>query len=69
MSGIREDIQEVVKPLGEVLKVVDTRKVKGMIDNFNNFSDQLTGIADEVQKGISKKGTEAFSRIGEIGEE
>ena len=68
MSGIREDIKEVVKPLGEVLKVVDTRKVAGMIDNFNNFSGQLTGIADESRKAF-QKGTEAFSRIGEIGDE
>ena len=29
MSGIRDDIKEVVKPLGDVLKAVDTKKVEG----------------------------------------
>ena len=67
MSGIREDIKDVVKPLEEVLKVVDTRKVKGMIDNFSDFSGQLTGIANESKKAF-QKGTEAFSRLEEIGE-
>jgi len=68
MSGIRDDIKDVVKPLGDVLKVVDTKKVEGMIDNFNKFSDQLTGIADESKRTF-QKGTEAFSRIEEIGSE
>jgi phospholipid/cholesterol/gamma-HCH transport system substrate-binding protein len=68
MSGIRDDIKEVIKPLGDVLKVVDTKKVEGMIDNFNKFSGQLTGIADESKKAF-QKGNEAFSRIGEIGDQ
>ena len=63
MSGIRDDIKDVVKPLGDVLKVVDTKKVEGMIDNFNKFSDQLTGIADESKRTF-QKGTEAFLSDG-----
>jgi phospholipid/cholesterol/gamma-HCH transport system substrate-binding protein len=68
MSAVSDEIKEVVKPLGDVLKAVDTKKVEGMIDNLNKFSGQLTGIADESKKAF-QKGTEAFSRIEEIGDE
>jgi phospholipid/cholesterol/gamma-HCH transport system substrate-binding protein len=67
VGAIRDDIKDITKPLGDVLKAVDTKKVEGVINNFNRFSSQLTGIADESEKTF-QKGTEAFSRIGEIGD-
>ncbi len=67
VGAIRDDIKDITKPLGDVLKAVDTKKVEGVINNLNKFSSQLTGIADESKKTF-QKGTEAFSRIGEIGD-
>jgi phospholipid/cholesterol/gamma-HCH transport system substrate-binding protein len=66
MSTIREDIKEVTKPLGDVLKAMDTKKVESVINNVEKFSSQLTGIADDSKKTF-QKGTEAFSRLEEIG--
>ena len=66
MSGIREDIKEVAKPLGDVFKAMDTKKVESLISNIDKFSSQLTGIADDSKKTF-QKGTEAFSRFEEIG--
>jgi len=67
MSGIREDIQEVAKPLGDVFKAMDAKKVESLISNIDKFSSQLTGIADDSKKTF-QKGTEAFSRFEEIGD-
>jgi len=67
VGAIRNDIKDITKPLGDVLKTVDTKKIEGVINNFNKFSSQLTGIAEESKKTF-EKGTEAFSRIGEIGD-
>jgi phospholipid/cholesterol/gamma-HCH transport system substrate-binding protein len=67
VGAIRDDIKDITKPLGDVLKAVDTRKVEGLINDFNRFSSQLSGIADESKKTF-QRGTEAFSRIGEIGD-
>ena len=67
VGAIREDIKDITKPLGDVLKSVDAKKVEGVINNFNKFSNQLTGIADESKKTF-QKGTEAFSQIAEIGD-
>jgi phospholipid/cholesterol/gamma-HCH transport system substrate-binding protein len=66
MSTIREDIREVTKPLGDVLKAMDTKKVESVINNVEKFSSQLSGIADDSKKTF-QKGTEAFSRLEEIG--
>ena len=66
MSTIREDIKEVTKPLGDVLKAMDTKKVESVINNVEKFSSQLSGIADDSKKTF-QKGTEAFSRLEEIG--
>ncbi|NWF91586.1 MAG: MCE family protein [Syntrophaceae bacterium] len=54
MGAIREDIRDVTKPLGDVLKAVDVKKVEGVIDNLNRFSGQLTGIATESKETIEK---------------
>jgi len=68
VGDLKEDIKEVTKPLSDVLKTVDTKKVEKVIDNLEQFSGQLAGIADESKKTL-RKGTEAFSSIAEIGDE
>ncbi len=68
VSTLREDIRDVTKPLGDVLKAVDPKKVEGMINNFNKFSGQLTGIADDSKETI-QRAKDAFSRIEEIGDQ
>ena len=67
MSAVRDDLKEVIKPLGDVLKAVDREKVEGMINNLEKFSGQLSGLADDTKKTF-QKGTEAFSRLEEIGD-
>jgi len=67
VGGIREDIKDVTKPLADVLKAVDAKKVEGMIDNLNKFSGQLTGIAKDSKETI-QKAKEAFSRMEDIGD-
>jgi phospholipid/cholesterol/gamma-HCH transport system substrate-binding protein len=67
MSGVREDIQGVTKPLENILKAVDTKKVGGMIDNFNKLSNQLGGIGDNAKETL-QKAKDAFSSIEEIGD-
>jgi phospholipid/cholesterol/gamma-HCH transport system substrate-binding protein len=67
MGAIGEDIKDITKPLGDVLKAVDAKKVEGMIDNFNKFSGQLTGIADDSKETI-QRAKEAFSRMEDIGD-
>ena len=67
ISAVRDDLKEVIKPLGDVLKAVDREKVEGMIDNLEKFSGQLSGLADDTKKTF-QKGTEAFSRLEEIGD-
>ena len=67
VGELRDDIKDVTKPLGDVLKAMDSKKVGGIIDNLDKFSSQLAGIADESRKTF-QKGTEAFSTIQEIGD-
>jgi len=67
VGAIREDLKEVTKPLRDVLKAVDAKKVEGMIDNLNKFSGQLTGLAKDSKETI-QKAKEAFSRIEDIGD-
>ena len=67
MSALGEDIKEVMKPLGDVLKSVDPKKVEGMINNIDKFSGQLTGLAKDSKETI-QKAKDAFSRIEDIGE-
>ncbi|MEW6375572.1 MAG: MlaD family protein [Thermodesulfobacteriota bacterium] len=67
MSGIRDDVKDVIKPLGEVLKAVDTKKVEGMINNLEKFSGQLPTIASDSKETI-QKAKDAFSRIEDIGD-
>lgn len=67
VGGIREDIKDVTKPLGDMLKAVDAKKVEGMIDNLNKFSGHLSGIAEDSRETI-QKAKEAFSRMEDIGD-
>ncbi len=67
VSTIRDDIKDITKPLGDVLKAVDTKKVEGVIDNFNKFSGQLTGLARDSKETV-QKAKDAFSRMEEIGD-
>lgn len=67
VGAITDDIKDIAKPLGDVLKAVDAKKVGGMIDNFNRFSGQLTGIANDSKETI-QRAKEAFSRMEDIGD-
>jgi len=67
VQSIGEDIKDVVKPLGDVLKSVDPKKVEGIITNIDKFSGQLTGLAKDSKETI-EKAKNAFSRIEDIGE-
>jgi phospholipid/cholesterol/gamma-HCH transport system substrate-binding protein len=67
VGTIKDDIKDITKPLGDVLKAVDAKKVEGMIDNFNRFSGQLTGIANDSKETI-QRAKDAFSRMEDIGD-
>lgn len=67
VQSIGEDIKGVVKPLGDVLKSVDPKKVEGIMTNIDKFSGQLTGLAKDSKETI-EKAKNAFSRIEDIGE-
>ncbi len=67
VGSIGDDVKDIAKPLGDVLKAVDTKKVEGMINNLNKFSGQLTGIADDSRETI-QRAKEAFSRMEDIGD-
>jgi phospholipid/cholesterol/gamma-HCH transport system substrate-binding protein len=66
MGSIGNDIKGVTQPLENVLKTVDAKKVDKMIDNFNKFSGQLTGIAEDSRETIQSV-KNAFSRMEDIG--
>ncbi len=67
VGELREDIKDVTRPLGEILKAMDTKKIEGMIDNFNKFSSQMTGVGNDAKETI-KKAKDAFSQMEDIGE-
>ncbi|MFB3887003.1 MAG: MlaD family protein [Thermodesulfobacteriota bacterium] len=66
MGEIGEGVKDITKPLGDVLKAVDAKKVEGIINNFNSFSGQLTGIANDSKETI-QRAKEAFARFEDIG--
>jgi phospholipid/cholesterol/gamma-HCH transport system substrate-binding protein len=66
MSGIREDLRDVVKPLGDVLKAVDAKKVENVINHIDKFSVQLAGISKDSKETI-QKAKDAFAGIEDIG--
>ena len=66
MSAVREDLKEVIKPLGEVLKSIDAKKVEEIVNNVDKFSGQLAGLAKDSKETIERaKG--AFSSMEDIG--
>jgi phospholipid/cholesterol/gamma-HCH transport system substrate-binding protein len=67
MSAVREDLKDVMKPLGDVLKAVDAKKVKDVINNIDQFSGQLTDIAKDSKETI-QKAKDAFAGIEDIGD-
>ncbi len=67
MSAIRDDVKEIVKPLSEILKAVDTKRVESVIQNIDKFSGKLPSIATDSKEAL-QKAKEAFARIEEIGE-
>jgi phospholipid/cholesterol/gamma-HCH transport system substrate-binding protein len=67
MSAVREDLKEVIKPLGDVLKAIDPKKVEEIVSNVDKFSGQLTILAKDSKETIERaKG--AFSSMEDIGE-
>jgi len=67
VSAVREDLKEVIKPLGDVLKAIDPKKVEEIVTNVDKFSGQLTSLAKDSKETIEKaKG--AFSKMEDIGE-
>ena len=67
MSSIGDDLKEVIKPLENILKAVDPKKVEGMITKIDKFSGQLSDIGDDARKTL-RKGTEAFSTLYDVGD-
>ncbi len=67
MGAIREDIQEIAKPISDILKSIDPKKVEGLVDNLNRFSGELKGIGKDAKETI-QKAKDAFARVEEIGE-
>jgi phospholipid/cholesterol/gamma-HCH transport system substrate-binding protein len=67
MSAIREDLRDMMKPLGDVLKAVDVKKVKDVINNIDQFSVQLTDIAKDSKETI-QKAKDALAGIEDIGD-
>jgi phospholipid/cholesterol/gamma-HCH transport system substrate-binding protein len=66
VGALRDDVKEVTKPLGDVLKAVDAKKVDGILSNLSTFSGQLNGLGKEAGQAIQKAGT-ALSRFEEVG--
>jgi phospholipid/cholesterol/gamma-HCH transport system substrate-binding protein len=67
VGELREDIKDVTRPLGEILKAVDPKKIEGTIENLNKFSSQMTGLGTDAKETI-KKAKDAFSQMQDIGE-
>lgn len=67
MSAIRDDVKEIMKPLSEVLKAVDKRKVENVINNIDKFSGQLPKIATDSKETL-QKAKETFAKFEDIGD-
>jgi phospholipid/cholesterol/gamma-HCH transport system substrate-binding protein len=67
MSGLGDDIKDVVGPVKDLVKSVDPKKIEGMIANLDKFSSQLEGIAKDSKETI-QKAKDAFSSMEDIGE-
>jgi phospholipid/cholesterol/gamma-HCH transport system substrate-binding protein len=67
VSGLGDDIKEVVGPVKDLVKAMDPKKVEGMIANLEKFSGQLEGIAKDSKETI-QKAKDAFSSMEDIGD-
>lgn len=67
VGDLKDEIKEVTKPLADVLKSVDNKKVERVIDNFDKFSGQLTGLVKDSKETI-QKAKDAFSGVEDIGD-
>jgi phospholipid/cholesterol/gamma-HCH transport system substrate-binding protein len=67
VSDAGEDIKEMIKPVGDLLKTIDPKKVERIVNNLDNFSGQLGSLANDSRETIQRaKG--AFSSLEDIGE-
>jgi phospholipid/cholesterol/gamma-HCH transport system substrate-binding protein len=67
MSTIGDDLKGIIKPLGEVLKSIEPKKVEQIVNNVDKFSSHLTSLAKDSKETIERaKG--AFSAMEDIGE-
>jgi phospholipid/cholesterol/gamma-HCH transport system substrate-binding protein len=67
VSDVGEDIKEMIKPVGELIKTIDPKKMERIVHNLDNFSGQLGSLANDSRETIQKaKG--AFSSLEDIGE-
>jgi phospholipid/cholesterol/gamma-HCH transport system substrate-binding protein len=67
VSGLGDDIKEVVGPVKDLMKSIDSKKVDGMITNLDKFSGQLEGIAKDSRETI-QKAKDAFASMEDIGD-
>jgi phospholipid/cholesterol/gamma-HCH transport system substrate-binding protein len=67
VSGLGDDIKEVVAPVKDLVKSMDPKKVEGMIANLDKFSSQLEGIAKDSKETI-QKAKDAFASMEDIGD-
>ena len=67
VSDAGEDIKEMIKPVGDLLKTIDPEKMERIVNNLDNFSGQLGSLANDSRETIQRaKG--AFSSLEDIGE-
>jgi phospholipid/cholesterol/gamma-HCH transport system substrate-binding protein len=67
MSDVGEDIREAIKPVSEILKSVDSKKVEKMVNNLDTFSGQLPVLAKDSKETL-QKAKDAFASLEDIGE-
>jgi phospholipid/cholesterol/gamma-HCH transport system substrate-binding protein len=67
VSGLGDDIKEVVEPVKDLVKAMDPKKVEGMIANLDKFSGQLEGLAKDSKETI-QRAKDAFSSMEDIGD-
>jgi len=67
VSGLGDDIKEVVGPVKDLVKSMDPKKVEGMIANLDKFSGQLEGLAKDSKETI-QKAKDAFASMEDIGD-
>jgi phospholipid/cholesterol/gamma-HCH transport system substrate-binding protein len=67
VSGLGDDIKEVVRPVKDLVKSMDPKKVEGVIANLDKFSGQLEGLAKDSKETI-QKAKDAFASVEDIGD-